>query len=116
MVLERKDLSYFAIFIFGLLFDIFNNIPLGFTSLMWLISVRFIKFIRTHLYTPDVFMVAFRDFVIFDLSNIIIEWILFSLFYKILYPALNLIIQFALDILFFGILYRLLEKTKKWFD
>ena len=61
-------------------------------------------------------MVAFRDFVIFDLSNIIIEWILFSLFYKILYPALNLIIQFALDILFFGILYRLLEKTKKWFD
>ena len=116
MARDEEYLSYFAIFIFGFLFDIFNNIPLGLTSLVWLFSVKFISFVRMHLYTPDIFTVSLRDFAIFDFLNALLQWILFSLLYKVPYPPLNSVVQFFLNIIFFGLLYRILKRIYKWFE
>ncbi len=116
MVIDQENIQYFAIFIFGILFDIFNNLPLGITSLIWLVSTKFISFIRAHLYTPDIFAVSVRDFAIFDFLNALLQWILFSLLYRTPYPILNSVVQFLLNIIFFGILYRFLKKVDKWFD
>ena len=116
MIIDQENIQYFAIFIFGVLFDVFNNIPLGVTSLVWLVSAKFISFIRTHLYTPDVFVVTVRDFAIFDFLNALIQWMLFSLLYRTPYPISNSVIQFLLNIIFFGVIYRLLRKIDKWFD
>ncbi len=115
LVIKQEDVQYFAIFIFGLLFDIFNNLPLGITSVTWLISSKFISFLRLHLYTPDNFIVTFRDFSIYAFLNMLIQWIVFSLLYRTAYPFSNSLMQFILNIVFFAILYKLLKKLERWF-
>lgn len=114
LIIKKDDVSYFAIFILGLFFDIFNSLPLGTTSLTWLISSKFISFLRTHLYTPDNFIAIFRDFSIFAFSNSLIHWMIMSITFRTPYPISNSIVQFILNIMFFAILYRPIRKAEKW--
>lgn len=115
LIIKQENINYFAIFIFGLLFDIFNNLPIGITSITWLISSKFINFLRLHLYTPDNFIVTFRDFSIYAILNILIQWIIFSLLYRTAYPFCNFLIQFVLNLIFFAIFYHIFKKTERFF-
>ncbi len=115
LIMDQEDVQYFAIFIFGLLFDIFNNLPLGATSATWLVSSKFISFLRLHLYTPDNFVITFRDFTIYAFLNMLIQWMIISLLYKIPYPFSISLIQFVLNLGVFAILYKLLKKLERWF-
>ena len=112
-IINTQEVSYFSLFIFGLFFDIFNNFPLGTTSFVWLISAKFIVFLRQHFYKNDDFITIFRDFFIFTLINLILQWVLFSILYKIYYPILNSVLQFFLDLLLFAVLYKAFRKMEQ---
>lgn len=113
LIIKAESVNYFAIFLLGILFDIFNGLPIGGTSLILLLSSKFIIFLRTHLYTPDNFIVNFRDFSIYEFINIVLQWITFSVIYRIPFPVSNLFIQLVLDLAFFAILYKLLKKIEE---
>ena len=109
-----KNTSYFAIFVFGLMFDIFNNLILGTTSLIWLISAKLILFLRQNLYTPDKILFLFRDFIIFAFTNFILQWFIYSILNRISYPLSRMLYQLIIDIIFFIIIFIILIKTKKY--
>ena len=115
IIVKMENINYFAVFILGLFFDIFNNLPIGITSFIWLITSRFISFLRMHLYTPDNFFATFRDFSIFTILNSILQWVIFSIVSRVAFPISNTIIQMLLNIVFFAILYKLLKKIERWF-
>ena len=114
LIIKQENIKYFSIFIFGLLFDIFNALPLGITSLTWLITSKLISFLRTHLYTPDNFAATFRDFAIYTILNSLIQWIILGLMYKMVFPMSNTIIQIFLNIVFFAVLYRFFKRIEGW--
>lgn len=113
LIIPQDKVNYFLIFILGFLFDIFNLLPLGSTAFVWLISTKVIIFLRKHLYTPDSFSTAIRDFLLYTFINNILEWLLFSIIYKTIYPISNFFIQILLNIIFFAILYKLLKKIEE---
>lgn len=110
-----KNTSYFSIFIFGLIFDIFNNLILGTTSLIWLISAKFLLILRQHLYTPDkktIFL--FRDFIIFAFTNFVLQWFIYSILNRISYPLSISLYQLIIDTIFFIIIFIILRKIGKY--
>lgn len=111
-ILNEDEIPYFSIFIFGIFFDIFNNFPLATTSLVWLISSKFVSFLRQHFYTPDKFIYVFRDFIIFAFANSLLQWLVFSIAHNFSYPIFNSIYQFFLDIIFFSLTYFLFKKVE----
>lgn len=112
LIAKRENINYLSFFIFGLFFDIFNNSPLGSTSLILLISSKIIDFLRTHLYTPNNFITIFRDFIIFSFLNSFMQWAIFGIYYKTQYSITNSLWQFFINVLFFGILYKALKKLE----
>ena len=110
-IITKENIPYFSIFIFGIIFDVFNNFPLATTSLIWLITSKFISFLRQHFYTPDKFIFVLRDFTIFAFSNSLLQWLIFSIIHNFSYPICNSLYQFFLDILFFGLSYPIFKKV-----
>lgn len=115
LIIKQESIAYFSIFVFGLLFDVFNGLPLGITSLTWLVTSKLISFLRMHLYTPDNFVATFRDFVIYAILNALMQWIIFSLLYRTAFPFSNTMVQIVLNIVFFAILYRVFKRVEVWF-
>ncbi len=114
-IINEDEIPYFSIFIFGIFFDIFNNFPLATTSLIWLITSKFINFLRHHFYTPDKFIFVLRDFSIFAFLNSLLQWLIFSILHNFSYPISNSLYQFFLDILFFSLTYFLFKKIENKF-
>lgn len=114
-IINKEEIPYFSIFIFGILFDVFNNFPLGSTSLIWLITSKFISFLRQQFYKPDKFLFLFRDFAIFAFLNSLLQWLLFSILHRFSYPILNSLCQFILDITCFGLVYLVVKKIERKF-
>ncbi|HSQ97616.1 MAG TPA: hypothetical protein VLL98_02745 [Rickettsiales bacterium] len=114
-IINKDEIPYFSIFIFGIFFDIFNGFPLASTSLIWLITSKFISFLRRQFYKPDKFIFLFRDFTIFAFLNSLLQWILFSIIHKFSYPLLNSLCQFIFDIACFGLVYLFIKNIEKKF-
>ena len=105
--------SYFSIFFFGLVFDIFNNLILGTTPLIWLISAKLILFLRQHLYTPDKLAYLIRDFIVFAFINFVLQWFIYSILNRTSYPLSISICQLLIDIIYFVAIFTILKKFDK---
>jgi len=112
-IIRSDEIPYLSIFIFGILFDIFNNFPLATTSLVWLLTSKFVSFLRRNFYTPNKFIYVFRDFSIFAFSNSLLQWLIFSILHNFSYPILNSLYQFSLDVLFFNFFYFIIQKIEE---
>ena len=113
LIIGVEEINYFALFVLGFLFDAFNLLPFGSTSLIWLISSKIVNILRTHLYTPDTLITNLRDFTIYTLISNLFGWILFSVIYRTAYPISVFILQIILNVIFFAVLYRIIKKLER---
>jgi hypothetical protein len=102
--------QYFMIFIFGIIFDTFNGMPIGYMSLTWLISVGLSDFIINKLYSVNIFSIYIRNYAIFDFINMIFSWTLISILYSVKYPFSRFLWQFIINIVFLPITIKVLLK------
>lgn len=112
-IINRDEIPYFLIFLLGILFDVFNNMPLGITAFAWLISSRVITVLRVKFYTADSFFTLFRDFVIFSFLNFIVETFVLMIATRTIYSWYKPLFQFLLDAVFFALFYKLKMEIKE---
>jgi len=113
MIIRNNEANYIILFLFGILFDVFNNCLLGTSALTLLLSAKLISVIRSHLYISDSFLTIFRDFVIFAFLNSIIQWFTLNMFDgNNNYPFLNSFWQFFINLITFAMLYKILKKSE----
>jgi hypothetical protein len=112
---NKHKQNYFLIFACGAVFDIFNNLPFTFTSLVLLLSSKIINQIfKIQFVTSKNFMkLTIIDFIIFEAINLLIK-VLLTAFIEINKYNLNtLLYQFLLDISFFSATLIIIDKFKK---
>jgi hypothetical protein len=114
-MIDKEEVPYFSIFIFGIVFDIFNNFPLASTSLIWLVTIKFVSFLRQKFYKPDKFIFLLRDFTIFAFLNSVLRWLLFSIIHRFSYPFFDSMYQFCLDVICFSLTYFIIKKIENKF-
>ncbi|MDR1499347.1 MAG: hypothetical protein LBS34_03615 [Rickettsiales bacterium] len=78
---KNKLISQNNLFLFGLIIDTFDFLPLGMTSLVLLLSYEMIKTLKFYSINDDYLMYFLRDNIVFMLSFFILQWFFLS-FYK----------------------------------
>lgn len=109
---EHKH-QFLILFILGVLFDIYNILPIGYTSFVWLISFALNKFIISILRTSNTVFSYFFKFCIFEFMSTLLNWIILIIIAPESASFLRLFWRFIVDILFFLIMVISIERFKK---
>ena len=111
-ILKEDKIGDNVIFILGLVFDIINSLPIGLTSLSWLLSVKILLNLRDYFLIDESVQYFSRDIFIFIFLQYFFQYILFSYFQNLFYPFGLTILSFFYNIIFYIVLYIIYIKIK----
>lgn len=105
-ILRQGVFRIWFLFLLGLISDALIGLPLGITSLTYIICVKLFvgaseRILRTH----D-FQNIFTQFIAFTLAVLIIKWLFLSIYYLKIYSLFGPLIQLASTLIFYIFIYR----------
>lgn len=112
-VLNKERASYVMLFLIAVVYDAINVLPLGSTVFIWLITIKILDYLRIKLLTSPNFILMLRDYIIFDLLNLVLQLIVIYFYNKGSYSFGILVKQWLLNIFVYVLLFKTLRKLEK---
>lgn len=110
---NNSESIYFHLFIFGIIIDIFNFIPLGASSLALILDFRIIFSLKKLFAKDNNFIYFLRDIVIFFINFFILQWFILSIYDNKFINITPIILLIIRNLVFFNIIYFIYLKVKK---
>lgn len=110
---QNIQFSKYNLFVFGLIIDTFNFLPLGLSSISLLFSYKIIKLLRNYFIVGDHFIYFLRDSSLFISMYLIIQWFIFSFYNNNFFPFGCIVFNIIKNIIFSNLLYLIYKKYIK---
>ena len=107
---DRVILLKYNLFLFGIIIDTFNFLPLGLSSLSLLISYKIIYWLRNYFILENHFIYFFRDNTLFITVYFCLQWFIFSFYNTNFFPFQGVFINIVKNIIFSNLLYLIYKK------
>jgi cell shape-determining protein MreD len=107
------------LFILGVIADSITGIPLGITSLIYIIVVKLFNNLNQKLIIKENFIQLLIKFAIFSFATVFMKWLFLSIYFLQIYNIINPLIQLFITInlyVFMHKLFNLLDKKLLSFD
>lgn len=101
--------SNWFLFLLGIWHDSLHALPLGVTSLTYIVAVKFFTIINQRLVSKSDFSWLWQQFIFFAVFISLIKWMILSLYHSQAYPLLPIIMQIIISSLIYPIMYKLFE-------
>ncbi len=109
--LERKiQFSKYNLFVFGLIIDTFNFLPLGLSSISLLFTYKMIELLRNYFIVDDHFIYFLRDSSLFASIYFITQWFIFSFYENNFFSFKFTFFNIIKNIIFSNLLYLIYKK------
>jgi len=107
--------------IFGFLFialigiwgDAINSIPLGISSLCYIILIKMFNIINQRMFLKESFNNVFRQFILFSLLFISLKWAILSLYFLNIYDFTMPLIRVIISILLYPAFHKIMNFLEK---
>lgn len=107
---SHLSISKYNLFLFGIVIDTFNFLPLGLTSLTLLLVYKIMNWLRNYFMVENHFICFFRDNTLFLVLYFCLQWFIYS-FYETNFFSFRLVfINVIKNIIFSNLLYLLHKK------
>lgn len=107
-VFQRVFLIWF-IFLLGLWNDALNGNPLGTTSLIYILLVKFFTALNQKLMIRDNFQQIWKQFIAFAACFLGLKWLLLSILNGALYSLMTIFVQFILTICVYVLMHKFFD-------
>jgi len=97
------------IFLLGLFNDALNGNPLGLTSLIYILIVKFFIILNAKMMIRENFPQICQQFIIFCGSFLVLKWALLSIFNQTYYGLSTLVVQFILTCCLYIVMHKFFE-------
>ncbi len=112
--LEKKiQFSKYNLFVFGLIIDTFNFLPLGLSSISLLFTYKIIELLRNYFIVDDHFIYFLRDSSLFSSVYFITQWFTFSFYESNFFSFKFTFYNIIKNIVFSNLLYLIYKKYLK---
>ena len=112
--LEKKiQFSKYNFFVFGLIIDTFNFLPLGLSSISLLFTYKIIELLRNYFIVDDHFIYFLRDSSLFSSVYFITQWFVFSFYESNFFSFKFTFYNIIKNIVFSNLLYLIYKKYLK---
>ncbi len=112
--LEKKiQFSKYNLFVFGLIIDTFNFLPLGLSSISLLFTYKIIELLRNYFIVDDHFIYFLRDSSLFSSVYFITQWFVFSFYESNFFSFKFTFYNIIKNIVFSNLLYLIYKKYLK---
>ncbi|MFT6332108.1 MAG: rod shape-determining protein MreD [Lentimonas sp.] len=118
-ILRPQVFSIWFLFILGVIADSITGIPLGITSLIYIIVVKLFNNLNQKLIIKENFIQLLIKFAIFSFATVFMKWLFLSIYFLQIYNIINPLIQLFITInlyVFMHKLFNLLDKKLLSFD
>lgn len=110
---KKQIISKYNLFLFGLIIDTFNFLPLCLTSLTLLLVYKIVKFLKTYFIQENYTIYFIRDNVIFMLLYFILQWFFLSFYENNFFSFKYVFISIIKNIVYSILIYLLYKKLTK---
>lgn len=112
-ILRPQFFAIWFLFLLGIIADSVTGIPLGITSLSYIITVKLFLFFDKKLIIKENFSKILIKFGIFTLAILLLKWLFLSLYYSKFYSFLNPLIQSFITITLYVFMHKFFHFLNK---
>jgi rod shape-determining protein MreD len=105
--------SAWFLFLLGLMSDAMNGLPLGLTSIIYIIAVKIFIHLGQKIMVRENFKQVFQQFTAFIFTILALKWLFLSLYYLKLYNIYPPLIQFSISISIYVIMHKFFDYLSK---
>ncbi len=102
----RHVFGIWFIFLLGVWGDALNGIPLGVTSLCYILIIKLFLLLNSKMMIRDNFRHIWRQFIVFCFLFLITKWLILSIFNGAFYSLFNLFVQFILSSILYVVMHK----------
>lgn len=108
-VYKSDVFPYWFLFLLGLWSDALNAIPLGITSLCYIIAVKFFIVVNQRLVFKENFSQILQQFIGFLFLILFLKWMMLSIYNSNFYNPKNALLQMLISPIFYIVMHRFFD-------
>ena len=108
-VYQNNIFGSWILFLLGIWSDALNGLPIGITSLIYLIVVKLFNFIRQKQAIKENFASILQEFAIFISIILLLKWMLLSIYNKNFYNITSYIIQIIVSCIAYVLIHKICD-------
>lgn len=112
-MMQARDMPYWFVFSIGMVMDAVTGLPLGFTSLLFIIFLLMVHTQRKYFH-KEAFVIKWGYFAIMLGAACITSWLVLAFFMQHGQPLLHAVLQWFLTVCFYPLLHKLFDGTYEY--